>query len=97
MFLDMILKGLSWGLFGVAAAIPLCAFSIAWSWAGPILKRAEEQKEEELELLTDLFEEDEDEPELPLNEEPAPRYRFTPSTIVRPPNHVRREDDENED
>ena len=52
MFIEMILKGLSWGLFGVAAMIPLCAFSVAWSHLGPILRK---QKEEELELLTDLF------------------------------------------
>ncbi len=96
MLLDMILKGLSWGLFGVAALIPLCAFSVAWSHLGPILKRAEKQ-EEELELLTDLFEEDE-EPELPDNEEgPPPRYKYTASTIVRPPNIVRRKDSENGD
>ncbi len=97
MFLEMILKGLSWGVFGVAVLIPLYAFSIAWSWAGPVLKRAEEQEEEELELLTDLFEEDEDEPELPSNEGPPPRYKYVASTIVRPPNIVRREDDENGD
>jgi hypothetical protein len=90
----MILKGLSWGLFGVSALIPLCAFSVAWSYLGPILKR---RKEEELELLTDLFEEEfEEEPTLPKNEEPQ-RYRFVASTIVRPPNIVRRKDSENED
>ena len=97
MFLEMILKGLSWGLFGVAVLVPLCAFSVAWSHLGPVLRRKVEQ--EELELLTDLFEEDEDEPEpdLPSNEKPAQRYRFTPSTIVRPPNVVRKEDIENDD
>jgi hypothetical protein len=96
MFLEMILRGLSWGVFGVAVLIPLCAFSVAWSWAGPLLKRAREQKEEELELLTDLFEEDEEPPELPDNAD-SRHYRFTASTIVRPPKVVRREDDENED
>jgi hypothetical protein len=95
-FLEMFLKGLSWGVFGVSVLIPLCAFSVAWSHLGPILKRAEEQKEEELELLTDLFEEDEDEPELPSNEGP-PRYKYIASTIVRPPNIVQREDDEEDD
>ena len=94
MFIEMILKGLSWGLFGVSALIPLCAFSVAWSHLGPILRK---QKEEELELLTDLFEEEfEETPALPANE--PPRYRYpTPSTIVRPPNVVRREDIENDD
>ena len=94
MFLDMILSGLSWGLFGVAALVPIAAFSVAWSWLGPILKRTEEQQEE-LEALTELFEEDE--PDLPSNEGPPPRYRYTASTIVRPPNIIRREDSENED
>ncbi len=93
----MILKGLSWGLFGVAALIPICAFSVAWSHLGPVLKRAEEQEELELELLTDLFEEDEEPPELPTNEAPRQLYKYTASTIVRPPNVVRREDNENED
>ncbi len=92
MFLEMILKGISWGLFGVAALIPLCAFGVAWSYLGPILRK---QKEEELEILTDIFEEDEP-PELP-KEEPPPRYKYTASTIVRPPNVVRREDIENDD
>jgi hypothetical protein len=95
MFLEMFLRGLSWGVFGVAALIPLCAFSVAWSHLGPVLKRAEEQKEEELELLTDLFEEDE--PELPSNEDPPPRYKYVASTIVRPPPVMPREDDENGD
>ena len=96
MFVEMILKGLSWGLFGVSVLIPLCAFSVAWSYLGPILSK---QKEEELELLTDLLEEEfEEEPPLPINKvEPPQRYRFTPSTIVRPPNVIRREDSENED
>jgi hypothetical protein len=95
MFLERILEGLSWGLFGVAVLIPLCSFSIAWSWLGPILKKREE--EAELELLTDLFEEDE--PELPSNDEgPPPRYRFVAGTIVRPPPVMpRKEDDENGD
>jgi hypothetical protein len=92
MFLEMILKGLSWGVFGVSVLIPLCAFGVAWSYLGPMLRK---QKEEELEELTDLFEEDE--PELPSNEDPRKRYKYTPSTIVRPPNVVRREDDENGD
>jgi hypothetical protein len=95
MFLEMFLRGLSWGVFGVAALIPLCAFSVAWFHLGPVLKRAEEQKEEELELLTDLFEEDE--PELPSNEDPPPRYKYVASTIVRPPPVMPREDDENGD
>lgn len=92
MFLEMFLKGLSWGLFGVAALTPICAFSVAWSYLGPILRK---QKEEELELLTDLFEEYEEEPPIPEN--PPQRYRFVASTIVRPPNVVRREDTENDD
>jgi hypothetical protein len=92
----MILKGLSWGLFGVAALIPLYAFSIAWSWLGPILRKS---AEDELELLTDVFEEDfEEEPELPSNEEePPPRYKYIASTIVRPPHVIRREDNEDGD
>jgi hypothetical protein len=95
-FFEMMLKGLSWGLFGVSALIPLCAFSVAWSYLGPILRK---QKEEELELLTDLFEEEfEEEPPLPESEEKPPqRYRFVASTIVRPPNIIRREDTENDD
>ena len=98
MLLDMILKGLSWGLFGVAALIPLYAFSIAWSWLGPILKRSEEEAKEELEFLTDLLEEDhEEKPELPSNEEPPPRYKYIASTIVRPPSVVRREDKDDGD
>jgi hypothetical protein len=94
MFLEMILKGLSWGVFGVSALIPICAFGVAWSYLGPMLRK---QKEEELELLTDLFEEDEELPELPDNEESPPRYKYVASTIVRPPHVVRREDDENGD
>ncbi len=96
MFLEKILEGLSWGLFVVAILVPIASFNVAWSWLGPILKK---QKEEERELLTDLFEEEfEEEPPLPDNEESQPpRYRFTASTIVRPPNVIRREDSENED
>ena len=95
MILEKILEGLSWGLFGVSALIPLCAFSVAWSYLGPILRKS---KDDRIELLDDLFEEDTDEaePELPTPEIHKP-YRFTASTIVRPPNIVRREDSENED
>lgn len=93
MFLEMILKGFSWGLFGVAVLIPLCAFNIAWSHLGPILRK---QREEELEVLTDLLEEEfEEEPPLPESE--PPRYKYIASTIVRPPNVIRKEDSENDD
>ena len=96
MFLEKILEGLSWGLFVVAILVPIVSFNIAWSWLEPILRK---QKEEELELLTDLLEEEfEEEPPLPDNEEPQRQhYRFTASTIVRPPNVIRRKDNENED
>lgn len=95
MFLEMMLKGLSWGIFCVSVLVPICAFSVAWSHLGPILRK---RKDEELELLTDLLEEDfEEEPPLPDNKEVSPRYRFTASTIVRPPPVVRKEDIENED
>ena len=93
MFLEMILRGLSWGLFGVSVLIPLCAFGVAWSYLGPILRK---RQKDELEILTDLFEEDEEPPELP-KEEPPQRYKYTASTIIRPPNVVRREDSENDD
>ncbi len=89
MFLEMLLKGLSWGVFFVALLIPIACFNVAWSWLGPRLRKPVEP------LTEEVFEE---KPELPDNEEgPPPRYRFTPSTIVRPPNVVRREDIENED
>jgi hypothetical protein len=95
-FLEKILEGLSWGLFVVAILVPIASFNVAWSWLGPILRRS---KEEELELLTDFLEEEfEEEPPLPENEElQRQRYRFTASTIVRPPNVIRRKDNENED
>ncbi len=94
MFLEKILWGLSWGLGIVALLVPVCSFTIAWSWLRPILNRPKE-------VLADVFEEEfEEEPPLPENppsEEPPQRYRFVASTIVRPPNIIRRKDSENED
>lgn len=98
--IEKILEGLAWGLFFVAAIVPVAAFSVAWSWLGPLVIKP---KEKENELLAKLFEElpelpelPEESPEIPINEEP-PTYRFTASTIVRPPNVIRKEDVEDDD
>ena len=101
--IENILEGLSWGLFFVAAIIPVASFTIAWSWLAPLLRKS---KERENELLARLFEElpelpEEEEPELPEEpEEPIdeePQYRYVASTIVRPPNVIRKEDVEDDD
>ena len=79
---EKLLEGFSWGIMVVGGLIPVAAFAIAWSWLGPKLKKPEES------LLDTIFEEA---PEMPEHEEP-PLYRFSPSTIVRPPNVVRLKD-----
>ena len=100
MFIEKILEGLSWGVFIVAAIIPVIAFSVLWSWLGPKLRRRIEAEEEFLPELIEEPEEHDIEPELPSIEtkppERPPAYRFIASTIVRPPKVVRL-DEENED
>ena len=92
--IEKILEGLAWGLFIVAAIVPVASFSVAWSWLGPLLIKP---KEKENDLLAKLFEKPlEEPPEFPLNEEEPP-LRFTPSTIVRPPNVIRKKDVEDDD
>ena len=78
---EKLLEGFSWGIMVVGGLIPVAAFAVAWSWLGPKLKKPEEA----LSLLD--FEEP---PEMPEHE--APPLKYTPSTIVRPPNVVRIKD-----
>jgi len=82
-WIERILEGLSWGLFAVSVLIPIFSFAIAWSWLKPALMKQAEIEEVEVE-------EYEHPPELPEQEYDEPRY--TASTIVRPPQVVRRED-----
>lgn len=99
--IEKILEGLAWGLFFVAAVVPVAAFSVAWSWLWPLLRKS---KETEIELLAKLFEDQpeeppelpEESPELPIDED-MPPYRFTASTIVRPPKVIRKADVEDDD
>ena len=81
---EKLLEGFSWGIMIVGGLIPVAAFAIAWSWLGPKLKKP---PEEDLALLDTMFEEA---PEMPEHE--APPLKYTPSTIVRPPNVVRLKD-----
>jgi len=78
---EKLLEGFSWGIMVVGGLIPVAAFAIAWSWLGPKLKKPEE----DLALLDAMFEKP---PEMPEHEEPQV-FKYTPSTIVRPPNVVR--------
>lgn len=80
---EKLLEGFSWGIMVVGGLIPVAAFAIAWSWLGPKLKKPEE----DLALLDTMFEQP---PEMPEHE--APQLKYTPSTIVRPPNVVRIKD-----
>lgn len=82
--LEKLLEGLSWGVLIVGGLIPIAAFAVAWSWLGPKLKKPDE----DLALLDTIFEEP---PPMPEHEPPQ-SYRYTASTIVRPPNVVRLED-----
>jgi len=78
---EKLLEGFSWGIMVVGGLIPVAAFAVAWSWLGPKLKKPEE----DLALLDAMFEKP---PEMPEHEEPQ-IFKYTPSTIVRPPNVVR--------
>jgi hypothetical protein len=77
---EKLLEGFSWGIMVVGGLIPVAAFAVAWSWLGPKLKKPEE----DLALLDTMFEKP---PEMPEHEEPQ-IFKYTPSTIVRPPNVV---------
>lgn len=81
---EKLLEGFSWGIMVVGGLIPVAAFAVAWSWLGPKLKKPEE----DLALLDTMFEKP---PEMPEHEEPQ-IFKYTPSTIVRPPNVVRLKD-----
>jgi len=83
--LEKLLEGLTWGVLAVGALIPIAlfvgAFVLAWSWLGPKLAKPEDS------ILEGLFE---DPPPLPLPDEhePPERYKYVPSTILRPPSIV---------
>lgn len=91
---EKILEGLAWGLFAVAALLPVAAFSIAWSWLEPALRKPKGNIEELLTSFEELPELPEIEVEPELEEPEEPMYKYTPSTIVRPPNVIKRKDDD---
>ena len=86
---ETILKGFELGVAVVACMLPIAVFSIVWSWLGPLLRKPKNQTPLQAFLDTP--------PDLPENEpepEPEPEYRFTASTIIRPPHIIQRKDED---